>query len=143
MKRHSRLPHARETYNMLNVLTLSESGYLLLFFALWHSFVLIFFFSHATFQFRFWKKFRNNFAWSILQTPLTLSWWRSLSYRNQSIDMQSKSMDWFLYDRHQRNERVKWNRVQSVYISGPHNIQKHQNKQKLKHNCRRIFSVKY
>ena len=31
-------------------------------------------------------------------TVLTLSWRRSLSYRNQSIDLQNKSMDWFLYD---------------------------------------------
>ena len=29
---------------------------------------------------------------------LTLSWWRFLSYRNQFIDLLSKSMDWFLYD---------------------------------------------
>ena len=28
---------------------------------------------------------------------LTLSWRGPLSYRNQSIDLQSKSMDWFLY----------------------------------------------
>ena len=28
---------------------------------------------------------------------LTLSWQRSLSYRNQTIDLQS--MDWFLHDR--------------------------------------------
>ena len=28
---------------------------------------------------------------------LTLSWRRPLSYRNQSIDLRSKSMDWFLY----------------------------------------------
>ena len=32
-----------------------------------------------------------------LISPLTLSWWRFLSYRNQSVDSQSKSMDWFLY----------------------------------------------
>ena len=37
---------------------------------------------------------------------LTLSWWRSLTYRNQSIDLQSKSMDWFLYDRSFRHDRV-------------------------------------
>ena len=37
---------------------------------------------------------------------LTLSWWRSLSYRNQSIDLQSKSVDWFLYDRDLRHEKV-------------------------------------
>ena len=29
------------------------------------------------------------------------------SYRNQSIDLQSKSMDWFLYDNGLRHERVK------------------------------------
>ena len=29
-------------------------------------------------------------------TPLTLSWQRSLSYKNHYIDLQSKSMDWFL-----------------------------------------------
>ena len=28
-------------------------------------------------------------------------------YRNQSIDSQSKSTDWFLYDNGLRNERVK------------------------------------
>ena len=37
----------------------------------------------------------------------TLSWLRSLSYRNQSIDLQSKPMDWFLHDRDLRHERVK------------------------------------
>ena len=30
-----------------------------------------------------------------------------LSYRNQSIDLQSKSMDWFLCDNGLRHERVK------------------------------------
>ena len=30
----------------------------------------------------------------------------SLSNRNQSIDLQSKSMDWFLYDRDLRHEKV-------------------------------------
>ena len=35
------------------------------------------------------------------------SWWRSLSYRTQSTDFQSKSMDWFLYDRDLPHERVK------------------------------------
>ena len=38
---------------------------------------------------------------------LTLSWWGPLSYRNQSTDLQSKSMDWFLYDNGLRHERVK------------------------------------
>ena len=36
-----------------------------------------------------------------------LSWRRLLSYRNQSIDMQSKSVNWFLYDNGLRHERVK------------------------------------
>ena len=38
---------------------------------------------------------------------LTLSRRRSISYRNQSIDLRSKSMDWFLYDIDLRRERVK------------------------------------
>ena len=36
-----------------------------------------------------------------------LSWRRSLSYRNQSIDLLYKSMEWFLYDRDLRHETVK------------------------------------
>ena len=31
----------------------------------------------------------------------------SLSYRNQSSDLLCKSMDWFLYEKDLRNERVK------------------------------------
>ena len=38
---------------------------------------------------------------------LTLSWRNSLSYRNQSNDLQNKSMDLFLYDRDLRHEKVK------------------------------------
>ena len=37
---------------------------------------------------------------------LTLSRRRPLSYRNQSIDLRSKSMDWFLYDIGLRHEKV-------------------------------------
>ena len=40
---------------------------------------------------------------------LTLSWRRSLSYRNQSIDLQSKWMNWFLYDSDFCHERVNLN----------------------------------
>ena len=36
----------------------------------------------------------------------TLSWRKSLSYRNHSIDLLCKSMDWFLYDSDHRHERV-------------------------------------
>ena len=38
---------------------------------------------------------------------LTLSWRRSPSYRNQSIDLLFRSMDWFLYDKDLHHERVK------------------------------------
>ena len=37
---------------------------------------------------------------------LTLARRRPLSYRNQSIDLLRKSMDWFLYDNSLRLERV-------------------------------------
>ena len=37
----------------------------------------------------------------------TLSWQRPLSYRNQSIHLLCKSMDWFLYDNGIRHECVK------------------------------------
>ena len=40
-------------------------------------------------------------------SELTLSGRGSLSYRNQSIYLQSKSIDWFLYDSGLRHERVK------------------------------------
>ena len=40
--------------------------------------------------------------------PLTLSWRKYLSYRNQSIYLQSNSMDWFLYDRNLHHERVNY-----------------------------------
>ena len=40
---------------------------------------------------------------------LTLSWRRPLSYRNQSIGLLHKLMDWFLYDNGLRHKRVKTN----------------------------------
>ena len=40
-------------------------------------------------------------------SKLNLSWRRPLSYRNQSIDLQSKSMNWFLYDNGFGHERAK------------------------------------
>ena len=36
----------------------------------------------------------------------SLFWFSSLSYRNQSIDLLWKSMNWFLYDKDLSNERV-------------------------------------
>ena len=41
-----------------------------------------------------------------MKRVLSFLWQRSLLYRNQSIDLQNKSMDWFLYDRNFRHERV-------------------------------------
>ena len=41
-------------------------------------------------------------------SSLTLSWRRPLPYRNQSIDLLCKSMDWFLYDNGLRYERVNF-----------------------------------
>ena len=43
----------------------------------------------------------------LTQIILILSRRRPLSYRNQSIDLRNKSMDWFLYDNSLRLERVK------------------------------------
>ena len=40
--------------------------------------------------------------WVIILTH----WRRFLSYRNQSDDLQSKSVDWFLYDRNILHERL-------------------------------------
>ena len=43
---------------------------------------------------------------------LNISWQGPLSYRNQSIDLQSKSIDWFLHDNGLRHERVN---IMQVY----------------------------
>ena len=45
-------------------------------------------------------------VWNGLCGSLALSWRRPLSYRNQSIDLRCKSIDWFLYDNSLRLERV-------------------------------------
>ena len=42
-----------------------------------------------------------------LATSLTSFMTRAVSYRNQSIDLQCKSIDWFLYNNGLRHERVK------------------------------------
>ena len=51
--------------------------------------------------------YQNCFIYSWIGKHLAVSWWSSLLYRNQSIDLLCKSMDWFLYDRGLRHERVK------------------------------------
>ena len=58
------------------------------------------------------KKFTN-------EKFVTLSWRTSLSYRNQSIDFQTKSMDWFIHDKDFRYERVKCqNHLKLMYKCG-------------------------
>ena len=65
--------------------------------------------------FDFIRRYGNEtFSWN----RLTLSWRRPLSYRNQSIDLLGKSVDWFLYDNDLRHERVKT--YQKMYIFGPY-----------------------
>ena len=50
----------------------------------------------------------KHLRWSLLQKYLNLSWRRPLSYRNQSIDLLCKSVDWFLYNKDLRHhERIK------------------------------------
>ena len=44
---------------------------------------------------------------AIFRNFSTHSWWKSLSYRNQAIDLLCKSVDWLLYDRDLRHNRVK------------------------------------
>ena len=50
---------------------------------------------------------------------LTLSWRRPLSYRNQFIDLQRKSVDWFLYDNGLRHERVNLSLKGRIYLGKP------------------------
>ena len=45
-----------------------------------------------------------------------VSYCRSLSYRNQSTDLQNKSMDLFLYDKEFRHERVKRYFPVNIYL---------------------------
>ena len=49
------------------------------------------------------NKFFDKIQWFFL----TLSRRKSLSYRNQSIDLKRKSMEWFLYGKNLCHERVK------------------------------------
>ena len=58
---------------------------------------------------------------------LTLSWQRSLSYRNQSTDLLWKSMGWFLYDRDLRQKGVNCKTYYFCYclfVSGTEHILK-------------------
>ena len=51
------------------------------------------------------KSFRSHSQEPVIfPDALTLLIQRCLSYRNKSTDLQSKSLDWFLYDRYLRHE---------------------------------------
>ena len=60
---------------------------------------------------KYWKKWKHVTKWvnkyRLTRVISTLSWRRSLSYRNQSIDLLTKSIDWFLYNNNFRHERIK------------------------------------
>ena len=67
--------------------------------------------------------FKNRFFiehlwWLILLWvwDLTLSWRKSLSYRNQYIDLQGKSMDWVLYNRDLHHEKVNLTPFKPIII---------------------------
>ena len=60
---------------------------------------------------QFVSKFRTN-CFSVFDHFVGLvlnglTWWRRPLYKNQSIDLLCKSMDWFLYDNSLRHERVQ------------------------------------
>ena len=63
--------------------------------------------SHVWWQFIFINYFENCDARKFALIFLTLSWLKSLLYKNQSIDLLCKSVDWFLYDTDLLHERVK------------------------------------
>ena len=69
-------------------------------------------------QYQLLKSLRTEAV--IRRRPLTLSRLTPLSYRNQSIDLLCKSMDWFLYDNGLRHERVKLGVIKNVGKSGKH-----------------------
>ena len=54
-----------------------------------------------------WDLFKVHYKVILEDRKVSLSWRRSLSYRNQSIGFLCKSMDWFLYDRNLCHKRFK------------------------------------
>ena len=66
-------------------------------------------FGNVSFKLLYFLILVNNASCSHNETIFVwpLSWRRPLSYRKQSIDLRSKSVDWFLYDNGLRHKRVK------------------------------------
>ena len=95
-----------EFYNWVHC----DAKYLLNIVAFWEKFEIIFPSTFLLLRRRFnifeyvWGAARGSFSFSHI--CLTLSWRRPLSYRNQSIDLLCKSVDWFLYENGLRHERL-------------------------------------
>ena len=88
-----------------------------------YCFLWIYFTSFSSVSVVYFEQMNVNMNETVKRTlfrklSLTLSWPRPISYRNQSSDLQSKSMDWFLYDNDFRYERVKnlIRRTKNIFI---------------------------
>ena len=60
------------------------------------------------------KQKTRKMIWTSFRGTITLSWWSSLSHRNQSI--------WFLYDRDLRHKRVKQSPTRFQHNDAFHHI---------------------
>ena len=84
----------------------------------------------------------NSWTFPFQCSFVTRSWWKFILYRNQSIDFQSKSIDWFLFNRNHRHERV--NRPKSVRKAECFLMFSRGSKGKMgRKGLRRIFNLKY
>ena len=77
-------------------------------------------------RFKFSNSVYHYFSFTIYSflwlACLTLSGRRSLSYRNQSIDLLGKLVDWFLYDNGLRHERVYYTFIFKCSYDGSRNL---------------------
>ena len=85
---------------------------------------------------RLLRSTRNTGIWQ-----LTLSWRKPLSYRNQSIDLLCKSMDWFLCDNGFRQVRVTRHRERKLQCFD--NFETSNNSKLFPNRCKPYFSNKY
>ena len=90
-------------YQALKIVIITETFHML----------LLYICIKGTQNFPYFEEYKSKYFLSIY---LTLSWRRPLSYRNQSIDLQSKSMDCFLYDNGLCHERVNASRWLSIKL---------------------------
>ena len=68
---------------------------------------------------------------------LTLSWRRSLSYRNQAIDLLCKLMEWFLYDKDIRHEKL----IRSSFIILTSKVCSYMSLSRISFFC--LFSIRF